>query len=55
MTQQTSTTCPVCSRTSYHPSDVAEGYCGSCHDWTTSPQVPKRTSHITPDQRRNQP
>lgn len=27
-------TCPRCGRTSYHPTDVAEGYCGNCHDWT---------------------
>jgi hypothetical protein len=28
-------TCPVCGMTSYHPIDVAEGYCGDCHDWTS--------------------
>lgn len=27
-------TCPVCSRTSYHPTDLAEGYCGACHAFT---------------------
>lgn len=27
-------TCPRCGRTSYHPSDVEEGYCGYDHDWT---------------------
>lgn len=27
-------TCPVCAMTSYNPVDVAEGYCGACHDWT---------------------
>lgn len=27
-------TCPRCARTSYNPNDVAEGYCGHCHDWT---------------------
>lgn len=27
-------TCPRCGRTSYHPADAAEGYCGACHDWT---------------------
>lgn len=27
-------TCPVCKRTSYHPEDVAEGYCGHCHKFT---------------------
>lgn len=27
-------TCPRCGRTSYNASDVAQGYCGHCHDWT---------------------
>lgn len=27
-------TCPKCNRTSYNPNDVAQGYCGACHDWT---------------------
>lgn len=27
-------TCPRCQRTSYNPNDLAEGYCGACHDWT---------------------
>jgi hypothetical protein len=27
-------TCPRCRRTSHHPDDVREGYCGACHDWT---------------------
>jgi hypothetical protein len=27
-------TCPRCGRTSHHPRDLAEGYCGACHDWT---------------------
>lgn len=38
-----SITCPWCGATSYHPMDVAEGYCGRCHDWTgtdTSREVP---------------
>jgi hypothetical protein len=26
--------CPKCERVSFSPSDVAEGYCGSCHAWT---------------------
>lgn len=30
-----SITCPRCGRTSYHRVDVREGYCGSCHAWTT--------------------
>lgn len=27
--------CPKCGRVSHHPTDVAEGYCGNCHDWTS--------------------
>ena len=27
-------TCPRCGRTSHHPDDVREGYCGACRDWT---------------------
>lgn len=27
--------CPRCGLTSHHPNDVAEGYCGHCHDWTS--------------------
>jgi len=26
--------CPRCGVRSYHPKDVAEQYCGRCHDWT---------------------
>jgi len=34
MTEPESFTCPRCGRTSHHPDDVREGYCGACHDWT---------------------
>jgi hypothetical protein len=27
-------TCPVCGRTSYHPTDLAEGFCGACSSYT---------------------
>ena len=27
-------TCPLCGRTSQHPQDVSQGYCGNCHNWT---------------------
>jgi hypothetical protein len=27
-------TCPRCGRTSHHPEDERQGYCGACHDWT---------------------
>lgn len=30
-----SITCPVCNMRSYNPTDIAEGYCGNCHDWTS--------------------
>lgn len=28
--------CPTCGRKSYNPTDITEGYCGACHDWTGS-------------------
>jgi hypothetical protein len=28
-----SITCPQCERTSHHPVDVREQYCGACHQW----------------------
>jgi ribosomal protein L37E len=31
-------TCPRCGRTSAHPDDIREGYCGNCHDWTSPPK-----------------
>lgn len=30
-------TCPQCGRTSFNADDVAERYCGACHDWTGLP------------------
>lgn len=32
---RTSVECPRCHRRSHHPTDVAEGYCGHCHTWTS--------------------
>lgn len=29
--------CPRCGRTSQHPTDKREGYCGFCHDFTDDP------------------
>jgi hypothetical protein len=26
-------TCPRCGKTSYHPQDIAEKYCGYCHQF----------------------
>lgn len=37
-----SITCPRCRMTSYNPSDIAHGYCGNCHDWTTDTGVPAK-------------
>jgi len=31
-----SISCPRCGMTSCNPNDIREGYCGNCHDWTTS-------------------
>jgi uncharacterized C2H2 Zn-finger protein len=28
--------CPRCNKVSYNADDIAEGYCGNCHDWTGS-------------------
>lgn len=28
-------TCPRCRRTSWHPDDVANGYCGACHEFVS--------------------
>ncbi len=33
-------TCSACGMTSWHPVDVAEGYCGHCHDWTSMGRCP---------------
>jgi hypothetical protein len=32
-------TCPRCGMTSAHPTDVQQGYCGNCHDWTAKEQA----------------
>ena len=29
-----SITCPQCERTSWHPDDIRNGYCGGCHAYT---------------------
>lgn len=33
-------TCPKCGMTSYHPEDVRQGYCGSCHEFTGEQEAP---------------
>jgi len=35
MTPEPSITCPRCGSRSYSLNDIAEGYCGLCHDWTS--------------------
>lgn len=40
-TKQPSITCPKCGMTSYNQNDIAEGYCGNCHEFT-SPPYPQR-------------
>lgn len=32
-----SITCPRCSGVSYHPKDIAERYCGACHQFHDAP------------------
>ena len=34
-------TCPRCGAVSHNLTDVAEGYCGRCHDWTRPPTTDK--------------
>lgn len=31
-------TCPTCGKTSYHPEDKRQGYCGQCHAFTVNPE-----------------
>lgn len=37
-------TCPVCTRTSYHPEDIREGYCVACHAFTAFTAAPDSCS-----------
>ena len=39
-------TCPRCGRTSHHPRDLAEGYCGACHAFTAGLAQPLTPSEI---------
>jgi hypothetical protein len=36
-----SITCPKCGRTSYNAEDIANGYCGHCHEFTGTGSVPR--------------
>lgn len=31
-----SITCPRCGMTSWNGTDIEQGYCGHCHDWTSA-------------------
>ena len=42
--QNPSITCPVCGRTSYHPIDIAEGWCANCNDYTSRPSDLERAA-----------
>lgn len=33
--------CPDCRRRSWHPQDLANGYCGACHAYTAPPAPPE--------------
>jgi hypothetical protein len=44
--QPESFTCPRCGRTSYHPMDVANRYCGACHVF--HPESPNRPESSVP-------
>lgn len=37
--ERLSYTCPACGRTSYHPEDVKQRYCGACHVFGDEPRV----------------
>lgn len=32
--RQPSFVCPTCGARSFNPNDIAQEYCGRCHDWT---------------------
>jgi hypothetical protein len=35
-------TCPCCGAVSYNPNDIAQRFCGRCHDWTGDPELAAR-------------
>ena len=45
--QLPSFTCPDCGRTSYHPMDIANAYCGACHKF--HPDSPPSRPASVPD------
>lgn len=40
-----SITCPRCGMTSFHPTDIEQGYCGNCNWWTSDPIL----GRVSPD------
>lgn len=49
-----SITCPYCLKTSWHPKDVSEGYCGACHEFTRdkrADEIKATAIHVFPDGR----
>ena len=48
-------TCPRCGATSAHPLDVAEGYCGACHDWTGAQRSSQRLAEQPQSDRETRP
>jgi NTP pyrophosphatase (non-canonical NTP hydrolase) len=51
-TPRPSITCPRCNRTSHNANDIANGYCGNCHDWTSRPGDDSVVSAVGADRRR---
>lgn len=39
LSDQPSITCPICGKTSFHPRDISDHYCGYCHWWTGDPKL----------------
>lgn len=41
-----SITCPRCTRTSHHPDDITNGYCGACCGFTSAPAAAAASARI---------
>lgn len=39
--------CPECDLISHNPTDVAKGYCGHCHAFTSAPEWPLMKAALT--------
>jgi hypothetical protein len=42
VTDRPSFACPCCGAISYNPNDIAQRFCGRCHDWTGDPGLAAR-------------